>query len=130
MVWVLAWLALTFAHRTASVASEPPRMSRSWWLALLLVLALQLVFGEVHMLLAEIRESGGGGSGGWSRLEWLSGLETYWWCAALLWPPLVVVISSEATKRHDRRLFDRSMQRARLLFDCRLGMYSPALPGQ
>ena len=60
-----------------------------------------------------------------NNFRWLSRTDAVVWiCGAVVFPFISICVS-EITKRHERKWYYKNMRRLRLLFETRLGMYSP-----
>ena len=60
-----------------------------------------------------------------NQFRWLSEADAVVWICGFLIFPFISVCISEITKRNERKWYYKNMQRLRLLFETRLGMYSP-----
>mmetsp|Transcript_25014 Transcript_25014/g.79613 ORF Transcript_25014/g.79613 Transcript_25014/m.79613 type:complete len:218 (+) Transcript_25014:1-654(+) len=119
LVWFMVVHGLTFSFRHASLISSPPT-NLGWWISAMVVLLLQLGFSEVYLAAAVAgtgKESGGG-------FRWLGVVHVGYWVVLVVWPVAIILVA-ELCKWQDRSLHARNQRRLRVLYETRLGMYSP-----
>jgi len=117
VVWFFIVNSITMAHRHASLLTEPPFVFQNWrvthWFVCAAVsLMIQIGFNCLYVLNKS------------SPLTWLTELSTFYWCWFAAWP-LGIVFISEYTKHDDRKHHAKYVKRLKILFETRLGMYSP-----
>ncbi|KAI8393407.1 uncharacterized protein BYT42DRAFT_550947 [Radiomyces spectabilis] len=108
-VWYLAWISLSFLHRTSSLREFWPTKNKIWIGAFFSSIALQFVFCAVSLY---------DGPFPLSRIPW------YVYFLGLIWPVIVVPVQ-ELVKLHDEKEFTRFQKRSKLEFSTKLGMHSP-----
>jgi magnesium-transporting ATPase (P-type) len=114
-VWFFIFIAATYSTRHASLAKEP-LYNPFWYFAAGCALLLQVAYNEAFLA------SNMGGNN--THLRWLSSAPPYFWLVFVFWP-VVILLSSELLKIEERKFFNRTQARLRIVYDTRLGMYSP-----
>ena len=109
LIWTFAFVCFTFERRCDPLtarAAHPVNWPMVW---------VSLAFFAFHLVKCLILhlERGAGGA-----------LPVYVVVAAVLWPAVFVGIA-ELTKHHDHFYYTRHDRRRRLVFDTKLGMWSP-----
>jgi magnesium-transporting ATPase (P-type) len=113
VVWFLIAHALTFFSRHQSLWAEPPT-NGYWWLAALIALLLQIAYNTAFLAIYGLDVS----------FRWFTHAATGFWVIFALWP-IVIIGMAELSKQQDQRLHDKRQRRMRIIFETRLGMYSP-----
>eukprot|EP00762_Andalucia_godoyi_P003620 ANDGO_00743.mRNA.1 hypothetical protein len=112
VLWILTlysiFLVSGFIHRTQSLWQFSPwKNNRTWCMIAIITLGLQSLM---------------------SGLVWpipLSRIPVEIWVIAMVAWPIVLLLTTEASKARDAKLYVRNQKRLRIVFDTRLGMHSP-----
>jgi hypothetical protein len=103
-VYCLCWQSMGFIHRTSSIVHRNPFRNIFWSIVAVFIVLAQSTFSLLTI-----------------GYPWSS---PFLMTTILLWP-VVILISDEIVKHHDRVIFRRQQQRLRIVFDTKLGMHSP-----
>eukprot|EP00941_MAST-03F_sp_MAST-3F-sp1_P004610 g4610.t1 len=115
LVWSLVANSMTLLYRVQSIVKAPPWLNSGWVACAFLVLFIQFFFS--YMYLSEFKESIG-------LFGFPKSLPTTLWFVLWVWP-LFVVALGESIKYFEAKQFKRLMNELRLVFDTRLGAWSP-----
>ncbi|EFC45696.1 predicted protein [Naegleria gruberi] len=113
LIYYYSFLSLGTMHRVYSIFTVKFFMNIMWWICVPLCLALQALFTFIHLII--------------SRPEGVQAWPNYPFYAyiIILLAPFAFIVIDELIKIRIRSSFFRKQQKAKLMFDTKLGMYSP-----